>query len=487
MVEDKSTMTVTAYLALGGNMGDPLAMLAVAAERIAAIPGIVLRRSSRRYLTEPVGPPQPPYVNQILELEVQPEFTPSALLEALLAVERHCGRIREAESRWGPRPIDIDLLLFGEIISDDERLKLPHRELSTRAFVLVPLTEIAPELREPQTGRSYRNILSQLAARSDPWSWVRPLPDEDALAIDQLRIGAAWAVAPTCCDDKHRVRQIVAGWRRYGLTIGFVPTMGFLHEGHLSLMRIARARCDRVVVSIFVNPIQFSEHEDLDCYPRDLASDLTGCARAGVDLVMTSTSEAMYPTGYSTYVSEVTLGESLCGASRPGHFRGVTTVVAKLFNIVQPDLAFFGLKDAQQAAIIGRMVRDLEFGVQIVPLPIVRERDGLAMSSRNAYLTTELRTLALRLVCSLQAAARAFTAGERSATQLEAVARAVIAADGHTVRIDYVQVVSTANFHPVTLAAPGDLLAMAVFVGSTRLIDNHVLGEPLAVNLASAS
>ncbi len=250
--------------------------------------------------------------------------------------------------------------------------------------------------------------------------------------------------------------------------------MGALHEGHLSLVRAARANCDLVVVSIFVNPAQFGPQEDLSKYPRTLERDCALLDREGVALVFVPQVEEMYPAGAVTWVTVEGLSEKLCGRSRPGHFRGVTTVVAKLFHIVEPDAAFFGQKDAAQAAIIRRMVRDLAMPVEIVVCPIVREADGLALSSRNVYLTAEQRQQALRLSRALGEVEAAFRGGERDASKLAAMGGAVTAAEPG-VRLDYFEIVNAEHLEPVNDAA-GALVAVAAWVGTTRLIDNVVLG-----------
>ncbi len=265
-------------------------------------------------------------------------------------------------------------------------------------------------------------------------------------------------------------------WREAGLTVGFVPTMGALHAGHVSLAARARAECDRVVASVFVNPAQFGPSEDLARYPRDLEGDRAKLAGVGCDLLFTTTPSEMYPPGFSTWVSVEGLTERLCGASRPGHFRGVTTVVLKLLNLVQPDRAYFGEKDRQQLIVLGRMVRDLDVPVDVVGCPIVREPDGLALSSRNAYLLPDERARALALSRGLRRAQAAFAAGEREGRALEALARAEL--EG-AARVDYVEAVDPATLEPVGEARPDTILAIAAFVGTTRLIDNAVLGEPL--------
>ena len=259
--------------------------------------------------------------------------------------------------------------------------------------------------------------------------------------------------------------------RREGRSIGLVPTMGAFHEGHLSLMRSARADNDVVVVSIFVNPIQFARGEDFDSYPRDLQGDLAQAERAGVDLVFTPSAEEIYPKGFQTCVDVTDLTKGLCGASRPGHFRGVTTVVTKLFNLVRPHRAYFGQKDYQQSVVIQRLVADLDLDLEIVLLPTVREADGLAMSSRNVRLTPQQRWAACVLYTSLRLAEERVRVGERSAKAVLDAMRAMIEAEP-LARIEYV-----ALCHPDTLQSTDRidgpaLVALAVQFGDTRLIDN---------------
>jgi pantoate--beta-alanine ligase len=274
------------------------------------------------------------------------------------------------------------------------------------------------------------------------------------------------------------IREYVREQRKQGLTVGLVPSMGYLHEGHLSLVREAKAHCDIAVMSIFVNPLQFGPNEDFDAYPRDLKRDAQLAGSAGIDAIFAPDVNEMYPTGNGkslTYVDVEKVTEMLCGASRPGHFRGVTTVVSKLFNIVQPDKAFFGLKDAQQVVVIKQMVNDLNLPVEIVPCPIIRERDGLALSSRNVFLNEEERSQALVLSRSLQEAQRLFQAGERDAGSLMRMATKRIESQP-LAKIDYVQIVSMRDLSPVTDLIEGEaLMALAVRVGKTRLIDNTVL------------
>ena len=262
--------------------------------------------------------------------------------------------------------------------------------------------------------------------------------------------------------------------RQGGRRLGFVPTMGALHAGHISLVRAAREQCDSVAVSIFVNPAQFGPKEDFSKYPRTFDRDRELLEAENVDFLFAPATEEMYPTGSATFVNVEGLSEKLCGRSRPGHFRGVATVVAKLFNIVEPDLAFFGQKDAAQAVIIRRMVRDLAFAVEIVVCPIVREADGLALSSRNAYLDPRQRQQATVLYRSLTRVKSMADGGERDTARLIAAALDVFKQEPE-VRLDYFEIVDRETLDPVANTSMGALVAVAAFVGNTRLIDNIVL------------
>lgn len=266
------------------------------------------------------------------------------------------------------------------------------------------------------------------------------------------------------------MQRLAVALKRDG-RLGLVPTMGGLHQGHLDLVRIARRRCRRVVVSIFVNPTQFGPREDFARYPRDLARDCRMLESVGADVVFAPSVRQMYPDGYATYVEVERLTESLCGASRPGHFRGVATVVAKLLNIVRPHLAVFGRKDAQQAAVIGRMVRDLDLPVRLVIAATTREKDGLAMSSRNAYLSPAERAAAPALYRSLRLARQLIVRGERDARKVKGEVRRYIRSRT-TGRIDYVEIVDGAELEPVRTVTGTVLVALAVHFGRTRLIDN---------------
>lgn len=275
--------------------------------------------------------------------------------------------------------------------------------------------------------------------------------------------------------DNDELTRVLRSHR--GKSVGFVPTMGFLHEGHLSLMRQARKDNDLLVVSIFVNPTQFGENEDLDEYPRDPEGDFAKCAEVGADIVWMPSTESMYAPDHSTTVHVRGLTEHLCGATRPGHFDGVTTIVSKLLHRVQPDRAYFGQKDYQQLAVLQRMVRDLDMPVDVIGLPIVRDADGLALSSRNKYLTPALRQDALLLSKSLEHARQQWQSGERDAATLIERMRAQINA-GENTRVDYIELVDAHTLRPI-LDAPSEtpVAALAVFVGDTRLIDNARLDD----------
>ncbi len=273
----------------------------------------------------------------------------------------------------------------------------------------------------------------------------------------------------------NEVRKEVKEWKKQGLTVGLVPTMGFLHEGHASLIRKAAEQCDRVVVSDFVNPTQFAPNEDLESYPRDIEHDMKICEESGADLIFHPGVEEMYCPDFSTYVNMTGPSDELCGKSRPIHFRGVCTVVSKLFNIASPDKAYFGQKDAQQLAVIMRMVRDLNFDIEIVGCPIIRESDGLAKSSRNTYLSPEQRSAATVLHRALEEGRKLAESGEKSASAVIAKITEIIESEP-LARIDYVNVTSFPEIIPTEEINGSILAAVAVYFGSTRLIDNFILG-----------
>ncbi|OCG41274.1 pantoate--beta-alanine ligase [Gilliamella sp. Fer1-1] len=270
-----------------------------------------------------------------------------------------------------------------------------------------------------------------------------------------------------------QVREQVKIWRQAGYSIGLVPTMGFLHEGHQSLMAAAKKDNQKVIVTIFVNPIQFGPSEDLDSYPRDLERDKIACEQMGVDLIFHPTASEMYMPNFSSYVDVNNLTDALCGKRRPGHFKGVCTVVTKLFNITQPDRAYFGQKDAQQLAVIKRMVSDLNFDIDIIGCPIVREADGLAKSSRNSYLSENERKAAVCLYQAIECAKKMIKQGEKSVTVIKKAMDDVISKQP-LAKIDYIEFVDLASLASINMLAKDSLCALAVYIGKTRLIDNFI-------------
>lgn len=269
-------------------------------------------------------------------------------------------------------------------------------------------------------------------------------------------------------------REQVKEWKKQGLTVALVPTMGYLHEGHRSLIDRARKENDKVVVSIFVNPMQFGPNEDLEAYPRDLERDSKICEDGGVDLIFHPEVEEMYGPDFHGFVDMTVLPEKLCGASRPVHFKGVQTVVTKLFHIIPADRAYFGQKDAQQLAIIRRMVIDLDFDIEIIGCPIIREEDGLAKSSRNTYLSEDERKQAVILNQSLEEAMKAIEAGEKDAAKVKEIITNKLNSCP-LAKIDYVEVVSFDNIQPIEKIEGAVLIAIAVYIGTTRLIDNRII------------
>lgn len=269
-----------------------------------------------------------------------------------------------------------------------------------------------------------------------------------------------------------RMRQITEAERGQGRTIGLVPTMGALHEGHLELARRAKAECDVVVMSIFVNPIQFGPNEDFEKYPRTFEKDAAAASEKGVDFIFAPSVKEMYPGKNFVYVDIELLGDRLCGASRPGHFRGVATVVAKLFNIAKPHRAYFGMKDAQQLRILRRMNEDLDFGIQIVAVPTVREKDGLALSSRNAYLSPDDRKRAVSLSKSLKLAESMVASGENDVRRITDSMKELIMSEAPEAYIDYIEIVDDDTMQPLGKIDGKALVALAVRIGGTRLIDN---------------
>mgnify|MGYP000193502205 CR=1 FL=1 len=281
-------------------------------------------------------------------------------------------------------------------------------------------------------------------------------------------------IATTIAEVRAQVRE----WKQQGLTVGLVPTMGYLHEGHASLVKTSVQQCDRTVASVFLNPTQFGPGEDLETYPRDFEHDCALLTECGCDMVFHPEVSEMYPDGFATFVEvQSEMPRQLCGKTRPIHFRGVCTVVSKLFNIVTPDKAFFGQKDAQQLAIIRRMVLDLSMGIEIVGCPIIREEDGLAKSSRNTYLSPEERKAALVLSRSVRKGQDLVASGVRNSAELLASMKERLAEEP-LADVEYVEVVDGESMQPVETFKDGDLVAMAVRIGTTRLIDNFTVGDP---------
>lgn len=280
-------------------------------------------------------------------------------------------------------------------------------------------------------------------------------------------------------ETAEQVRREVARWKKEGLSVGLVPTMGALHDGHASLVRAAADTSDKVIASVFVNPTQFSEGEDIESYPRDFERDCKILEQNGCSLVFHPKVKEMYPEGFSTYVElKSDMTKQLCGKSRPEHFQGVCTVVSKLFNIASPDKAFFGEKDAQQLAVIRRMSRDMSYGIEIVGCPTVRDEDGLAKSSRNSYLDAEERKAAAVIRQAMKKAEIMLSENMTDVKQLKDEMKKIIAAEP-LARIDYIEIVDAETLMPVTTAKEGDLAALAVYIGKTRLIDNFTVAKTL--------
>jgi pantoate--beta-alanine ligase len=432
-----SPRTRTVHLGLGSNEGDRDRHLQAAIGRLAATPGVAVTRVSSFRETAFVGdgPAQGPYRNAVAELSTS--LTPHALFAVCKAIEAEAGR-KLPSPRNHPRPLDLDIVFFGDEVIDTRELVVPHPRWHERAFVLEPLAELGVDV-------------------ADRKRWT----------------------PPDVVDEPPAMSARTARWRAGGCTIGVVPTMGSLHAGHRRLMEIARSECDRVVATIFVNPLQFGPHEDFAAYPRDLAGDLAVCRAAGVDCVFAPAVAQMYDSEFCSHVDVGPAADGMEGAVRPGHFRGVATVVARLFAIAQPTRAYFGEKDAQQLAVIRRMTRDLGFPIRIVACPIVRDADGLALSSRNVYLGPGDRAASTVLVRALRSARTAFGRGERDRDALLARARAVVATEPRA-QLDYLELRREGDLAelPPGPVAGGRMLVAAKFcdgVRPVRLLDNLAL------------
>lgn len=428
---------ITAYLGLGSNEGDRAANLQRALERLRTVPGVREVRASSLRETPYVGDgaPQAPFLNAAAL--VRTTLPPHALLGVCKALEAEAGR-RLPAPHHHPRPLDLDLLLYGDHTIDTKDLQVPHPRWHERAFVLEPLRELGVDVDAMPRGQ-------------------RP-----------LTIPVAAEFAARC-----------STWHAGGCVTGLVPTMGALHAGHASLLRRARAECDRVAATIFVNPLQFGPGEDFTAYPRDLARDLGVCADAGTDVVFAPEVSAMYDPEFCSHVAVGSAAETMEGARRPGHFAGVATVVARLLALARPQRAYFGEKDAQQLAVVRRLVQDLGLPTAIVPCAIVREADGLAMSSRNIYLGAADRQASTVLYRALSSARHAFARGERDRDALLQRARAVLDTEPRA-RVDYLELRREQDLRPLPAGAVdgGRMLVAAQFDGGVRpvrLLDNLVL------------
>lgn len=438
-------------LALGSNQGDRAQNLIAAIERLRAHSAIRLNRVSSFHLTSPVGGPsgQDAYFNAAALVETH--LAPVELLQTLLAIEKDLGRVRG--ECWGPRTIDLDLLLYDDAIIESPKIIVPHPRMHERRFVLAPATEIAANLQHPKLQQTMRDLLAALPS---------PSTDEPNLRV---------FLSPT------DVQATILDLRQHGHRIGLVPTMGALHAGHISLVEHARTLADIIAATIFVNPTQFGPNEDFQKYPRTLDSDLRALASAGCNLVFIPTASDIYPPGFSTYVEPPAVSQPLEGICRPGHFRGVATIVLKLFQILPAHVACFGQKDYQQLQVIQRMVADLAVPIEIIACPTVREPDGLAMSSRNRYLSPAERQQALALSRALAQAEQLVRAGEHNASTIVTAMQTTLNEAGIT-QIDYVALADPETLAPRTIVDHSTIALIAAHVGTTRLIDNRLLPKP---------
>jgi len=434
---------ITSFVGVGSNLGDRKRHIKRAIELLDNSDGITVEETSSIYQTLPVGGPQgqDKFLNGVLKIRTS--LKPLTLLKRLQCIES--ALMRERGVKNGPRTIDLDILTYGKGVISRPNLLIPHPMLYKRGFVLRGFDEIAPDFVHPLLNKSIKRIYAELKTKK----------------VKVIK-------------DIHKMTDCAKALHRKTKTIGFVPTMGCLHEGHLSLIKRAKKDADTVIVSIFVNPTQFGPREDFRRYPRNFKKDEELAKLCGADIIFYPEAKDIYPKNYHTYVNVKELTENLCGASRPGHFQGVTTIVAKLFNIVQPDISYFGQKDAQQAIVIKQMVKDLNIPTKIKILPIVREKDGLAMSSRNVYLSKKERQDALILYRSLLKAKELIKRGQKDVKKVKSIMRVMINKK-NTANIDYVSVVDLYTLKDVKTIKGKVLIAVAVRIGKTRLIDNIII------------
>ena len=429
----------TVYIALGSNLGDREEHLNRAIERLKATPGVAVVACSSWLETDFVGdgPEQGRFLNGVLKAKTS--LPPLALLGVLRALEVEAGR-RSPHPRNHPRELDLDVIFYGDQEIDSRELRVPHPRWHERAFVTSPLRELGVNLDQ------------------------RPRAMGTRLAHEAAEV----------CEQ-------VSDWLRGGCVVGLVPTMGSLHEGHASLMRRAKAECDRVLATVFVNPLQFGPGEDFDTYPRDLERDLGVCEAAGVDTLFAPSASGMFASEFASHVGVGAEAAEMEGAVREGHFSGVATVVARLFAIARPHRAYFGEKDAQQLVVVRRMCADLGFPVAVVACPIVREPDGLALSSRNTHLTAEDRRAAPVLYRALCAAGDKFKDGLRDRDLLVRCAQDVLATEPRCA-VDYVELRRARDLAPLAAAdavCDARMLVAARF-GDVRLLDNVALNDEVA-------
>lgn len=432
------------YVAFGSNVGDRKQHIAVALERLRATPGVRVQRVSSTLETDlvGVGPAQGRFLNGVVELHTL--LSPHALLSVLQALEGEAGRSHPHPPNH-PRELDLDLILFGEHRIDTRELQVPHPRFFERDFVRGPLQELGVEVEQHR-------------------------------ALDK----------PVVIDSIEMLADAVSEWSAGDCMVGLVPTMGYLHRGHQSLMRTAREQCDRVLTTVFVNPLQFGPHEDFDAYPRDLEADRAICREAGVDVLFAPPVGQMFGESFCSQVAVGREAVGMEGSVRDGHFGGVATVVARLFALARPQRAYFGEKDAQQIAVVKRMAEDLGFPVQVVPCPIVREADGLALSSRNVYLGTEDRAASTVLYRAMCSARDQFRRGICDRDELLRRVRAVLATEPRCA-VDYAELRRERDLQelPAGDVLGGRLLVAGRFTDGrvpVRLLDNLSLtagDEPL--------